>query len=311
MFRPVSGAVVGSRYRLQQPIGWGSTAEIWRAHDLHVGAPCALKFVLGHLATDQVLRARLAKEGEIAARLRSPHLPLVLGVGEQDGAMYLAMELLEGEPLAARLGRSQLLSAAETLALLEQVASVLEACRAAGIVHRDLKPDNLWLCAGQRLRVKVLDFGLAHTGPGALQPALAGALVGTPGYMSPEQALAERDVDHRSDLWSLAIIAVECLTGKRPFVGKGMAPLLLELVDGAPPPLAELGPQLPPALEQWWRRALQRDPEQRFQSASELVAGLRRGLGEEAAPLSRWLRLGRRLPQWIERWLQRGATDRS
>ncbi len=283
MFRPAPGAVVSSRYRLQRAIGYGAMGEIWRAHDLELDGRCALKFVLGHLAIDAGVRARLQREALTAARLRSPHVVRVLGLGEQQGAMYLAMELLEGEALSARLGRGELLSPGQTVALLRQVAAALEEAHAAGIVHRDLKPDNLWLCAGPELLVKVLDFGLAQTRQGAgAEPAARGALLGTPHYMSPEQALAEGEVDHRADLWSLAIVAVQCLTGKRPFEARGVAPLLLALVDQAPPALAALGPELPGELEGWWQRALQRAPEQRFQSATALVDALERGLGATA-----------------------------
>jgi serine/threonine-protein kinase len=278
MFRPVPGAVVSGRYRLQSAIGVGGMGEIWRAHDLELEGPCAVKFILGHLATEEGVRARLLQEGKAAAQLRSAHAVQVLGVGEHEGAMYLAMELLEGEPLSARLARGQLLSPAETLTLLSHVTHTLERAHAAGIVHRDLKPDNLWLCAGHELFVKVLDFGVAKTHlTHSSKHTVAGALVGTPHYMSPEQAMAEREVDHRSDLWALAIITVECLTGRRPFEANGIAPLLLKLVSQAPPPLAQLGAHLPITLESWWQRALQREPERRFQSASELLEALRRG----------------------------------
>jgi len=186
------------------------------------------------------------------------------------------MELLDGETLLTRLERIGRMHPAVTLKMLEQVAEALEGAHQAGIVHRDLKPDNIWFWSGNKVFVKVLDFGVAKTGmtTESLQTA-TGALVGTPQYMSPEQALGNRDIDHRSDLWSLAVIAMECLSGKRPFESAGLGDLLMKIVGGSPPPSRDLAPNLPAGLQEWWSKALARDPRDRFQSATELIDALR------------------------------------
>jgi serine/threonine protein kinase len=279
MFLPTPGALVANRFRLRHAIGTGGMGQVWEAHDQELDGPCAVKFIVDHLARDPEARLRMLREARAVARLRSPHVVNILSVGEHADAMYLAMELLEGETLAKRLERAGKLDALTTLALLEQVMQVLDKAHPSGIVHRDLKPDNIWLAAEPRLFVKVLDFGIVKSTlrVGGGQTA-SGALMGTPQYMSPEQANGEREVDHRSDLWSLAIIAMECLSGRRPFESTGLGNLLLKIMTLAPPPVHDLDPTLPATLEPWWQRALARDPDQRFQTAAELVQGLRQRL---------------------------------
>jgi serine/threonine protein kinase len=270
------GLIVGNRYSLTQVIGRGGMGEVWKAHDRELDSACAVKFILQHLANDRGIRERFSREAKAVARLRSPHVIQILGVGEVENVPYLAMELLDGETLLARLERIARMHPAVTLKMLEQVAAALESAHQAGIVHRDLKPDNIWFWSGNKVFVKVLDFGVAKTGmtTESLQTA-TGALVGTPQYMSPEQALGNRDIDHRSDLWSLAVITMECLSGRRPFESAGLGDLLMKIVGAPPPPLAELAPDLPATLQEWWSKALARDPRDRFQSATELVDALR------------------------------------
>jgi len=279
MFLPTPGALVANRFRLRHAIGKGGMGQVWEAHDKELDGPCAVKFIVDHLAEDPEARLRMLREARAVARLRSPHVVNILSVGEHSDAMYLAMELLEGETLATRLERAAKLDAPTTLALLEQVAQVLDKAHPAGIVHRDLKPDNIWLSAEPKLFVKVLDFGIVKSTlrTGGDQTA-SGALMGTPQYMSPEQANGDREVDHRSDLWALAIIAMECLSGRRPFESTGLGNLLLKIMTLAPPPVHDLDPTLPASLGPWWQRALARDPNQRFQTAQDLVRVLRQGL---------------------------------
>jgi serine/threonine-protein kinase len=270
------GLIVGNRYTLTQVIGRGGMGEVWKAHDRDLDSPCAVKFILQHLASDRGIRERFTREAKAVARLRSPHVVHILGVGEIEHIPYLAMELLDGETLLSRLDRIGRLHPVVTLKMVEQVAEALESAHQAGIVHRDLKPDNIWFWSGHKVFIKVLDFGVAKTGmtTESLQTA-TGALVGTPQYMSPEQALGNRDIDHRSDLWSLAVITIECLTGKRPFESSGLGDLLLKIVGASPPSLRALAPELPVSLQDWWVRALARDPRDRYQSATELVEALR------------------------------------
>ncbi len=278
MFQPSPGALVAHRFRLRHPIGKGGMGQVWEAHDKELDGPCAVKFIVDHLARDPEARLRIVREARAVARLRSPHVVNILSVGEHEDAMYLAMELLEGETLSSRLERNGKLDAGTTLALLEQVEQVLDKAHAHGVVHRDLKPDNIWLCAEPKLFVKVLDFGIAKSQRLGAGATASGALMGTPQYMSPEQANGEREVDHRSDLWALAIIAMECLSGKRPYEASGLGNLLMKIMSSPPPAVHDLDPTLPASLAPWWQRALAHDPNARFQNAADLVQGLRAGL---------------------------------
>lgn len=286
MFLPVEGALIAGRYALERVIGRGGMGQVWRAHDRELGAPCAVKFLLPHLAIQAETRARFLREARAAAVLRSPHAVQVLGAGEQEGTLYLAMELLEGESLAARLKRDGALDAPTTFAVVEQVSRALSRAHDANIVHRDLKPDNIWLCDEPDVFIKVLDFGVAKATHelGSVRTS-TGMLLGTPQYMSPEQANGDRSLDHRSDLWSLAIITFECLTGKRPFEGAGLGNLLVQIVSTPAPKLTDIAPQLPAELDGWWRRALARDPADRFQCADDWLDALRPALlGATTAP---------------------------
>jgi Protein kinase domain len=290
MFSPTPGALVANRFRLRHAIGKGGMGQVWEAHDGELDSPCAVKFILDHMAQDPEARLRIVREARAVARLRSPHVVTILGVGEHADAMYLAMELLEGETLARRLERTGKLDATSTVTLMEQVVHVLDKAHANGIVHRDLKPDNLWLSADPKPFIKVLDFGVAKStlAVGTSQTA-SGALMGTPQYMSPEQANGDREVDHRSDLWALAIIVMECLSGRRPFESSGLGDLLMKIMSAAPPAVQALDPALPASLGAWWQRALARDPNQRFQTGADLLDALRSGLtlsaGAAGAPI--------------------------
>jgi serine/threonine protein kinase len=281
LFTPGAGAVVEDRYELTRVIGRGGMGEIWEAYDRQLEGPCAVKFILQHLVNDKEVRSRFGREAKAVARLRTPHAVHIYSVGEQQQTPYLAMELLQGETLYTVLERTGRLSQVITLAVIEQISEALAVAHQHGIVHRDLKPDNVWLCSGNRVFVKVRDFGVAKVGLGtATLRTATGSLVGTPNYMSPEQARGNRNVDHRSDLWSLAVITLECLTGRRPFESAGLGDLLIQIVASPIPRLSEFAPELPPGLQHWVDKALERDPDQRFQSAAALVEGLRPHLVE-------------------------------
>jgi len=279
VFVPAAGELIAGRYQLRRVIGSGGMGQVWEAYDQQLESGCAIKFILERMAQDASVRSRFAREAKAVAALRSPHAVQILGIGEHGDSLYIAMELLEGETLRARLSRSGRLDEATTLAVLQQVGHALEKARIAGIVHRDLKPENIWLWAGHEVFAKILDFGVAKSlmPSNSLQTA-TGALLGTPYYMSPEQARGNHDVDHRSDLWSLAIIALECLGGRRPYQSDGLGDLLVKILTTPAPPLSELAPHLPESLVPWWDTALARRPEQRFQTVAELVESLRTGL---------------------------------
>jgi serine/threonine protein kinase len=192
------------------------------------------------------------------------------------------MERLEGETLRDRLDRRGRLAGGETLAIIGGVARALMGARALGIVHRDLKPENVFLVREDGEEVaKVLDFGLAKLSDGeSVYQTRAGALLGTPHYMSPEQVDGTVALDHRADLWSLAVIVFECLTGELPFDGETLWRLLSHITLGQPPVASRLVAELPPALDGWLARALARDPRSRFDSAQAFYHALEQALRE-------------------------------
>jgi hypothetical protein len=276
---PAVGDRVDGRYELLRVIGAGGMGEVWEARDHQLETPCAVKFILDHIARDKTVRGRFAREAKAVAALRTAHTAQVFGLGEHKGAPYIAMELLEGETLRGRLTRLGSLDPKTSLAIVEQIGHTLERARSAQIVHRDLKPENIWLSAERDVFVKVLDFGVAKSQltTTSLQ-TVTGALLGTPYYMSPEQAMGKTTLDYRSDLWALAIIAMECLSGKRPFESESLSELLINIVTTTPPPVQHLAPQLPSSLQSFWERGLAREPDARFQSAAELVEAFRKSL---------------------------------
>ncbi len=273
MFEPQPNAIVANRYRLLREIGRGGMGSVWEAVDTELDAPCALKFILNQSTKPPEVRARFMREARAVARLQSPHVVSIRGVGEWQEALYIAMELLVGETLFGRLARTGTLSPRETTRVIDQIASVLAIAHRDGIVHRDLKPDNIWLWSQGELLVKLLDFGVAKHAldDGSLLKTATGTLVGTPYYMSPEQAAGDRRVDHRSDLWSLAIIAVQCLSGRLPFESTGLGQLLASIITGETPPVSNLYSAATPSLQQWWLRATAKDPAERYQSAQTLA----------------------------------------
>ena len=201
--------VVADRYRLVRMIGRGGMGSVWQAVHLSLDQPCAVKFIEGEVGNAADAHARFEREAKAAAALRSPNVVQILDHGVWAGRPYIAMELLEGEDLGRALLRAGgKLPPARILEVLEQVCRALTRAHAAGFVHRDLKPDNVFLTQDDdRLLVKILDFGVAKQTSQAIEGSntRTGAMLGTPYYMSPEQAQGIKSVDARSDLWSLAV----------------------------------------------------------------------------------------------------------
>jgi serine/threonine-protein kinase len=279
------GQTIADRYRLDVRIGRGGMAEVWRADDLVHGGAVALKVLHSEIAKNAELSRRFAREAKIAARLDSPYLVKMFDEGQtDDGRPFLTMELLEGESVKQTLKARGRLSQPETVTILWQVGRALEPAHALGLVHRDLKPDNVFLSrttSGQSI-VKVLDFGVAKCTDvlqlDAADPTRTGAILGTPHYMSPEQARGLRSIDFRADLWSLGVVAFECLTGQLPF-GRGSIAATIANLFGRPIPMpsslfADAG-----NVDGWMARALAREPAQRFSSARELIDELERATG--------------------------------
>jgi serine/threonine-protein kinase len=265
---------------------------VWRADHLTLGTTVAVKLVdTEGRAGGAELLARFQQEARAAAQLKSPHVVQILDYGADGRIAFMAMELLEGESLEQRLDRRGNLSPSEVAHVLREMARGVDRAHAAGIVHRDLKPPNVFMARVEGGEVvKVLDFGIAKmlgVGRDAHLQTQAGFVVGTPSYMSPEQVLGQA-VDHRSDLWQMAVIAFEALTGKRPFDGETLGQLFMAICTTPLPVPSAHGP-VPPGFDAWFARACSRDPALRFGSAGELAEALGGilapgGVGESAIP---------------------------
>jgi hypothetical protein len=284
-------SILAGKYRLVSQIGRGGMGSVWKAEHLELCAPVAIKLMDPTLATGLEAARRFLGEARAAAALRSPHVVQILDYGV-DGTTeipFIAMELMEGESLAARLKRMQRLAPVEAARIITHVARALTRAHEAGIVHRDLKPENIFLVRNEDEEVaKVLDFGIAKLTALTLtrHPATqSGSVLGTPFYMSPEQISGSRDVDYRTDLWAVAVIAYECLTGRRPFEGDTVGGLALQICTRRPP-LASSFAAVPNRFDAWFDRATDREPARRFGSARELADDFRRVCGTEVASVS-------------------------
>ena len=278
--RVAAGTVLSGKYRLVSEIGRGGMGSVWRAEHLAWEAPVAIKIMNRDITARPEAVARFEREVRLAAGLRSPHVVQVLdhGLDEATRTPIIVMELLEGESLARRLKRLGQLSPAETFNVFSQLVRALTRAHAAGIVHRDLKPDNVFLVRNDEESVtKVLDFGVAKwTAPDVSESGLTrpGSVVGTPYYMSPEQIQGSREIDHRADLWALAAIACECLTGRRPFEAPDFAQLAVLLIGHQGRPLPSSLGRVPPGFDAWFLRATDRDIARRFQTARDMAQTL-------------------------------------
>ena len=289
---PPIGAIV-QHYEIGPRLGSGGMGDVYRARDMRLGRPVALKFISPDHDQDPDRRERLLKEAQAASLLRSPAVATTYDISEDNGTLFIVMELVEGQALADRLQRGPL-SIRQTLGMTLQIADALDEAHGLGIVHRDIKTANLILETNGR--VKILDFGLAKfTGPAVernnaqtMAQTSLGMVVGTVSYMSPEQALG-RPVDTRSDLFSLGIVMYESLTGRLPFQGDATTAVVDALVHDEPPPLSRLNYDIPAQLEDVVRKLLRKDPAARYQSARELLVDLRaitQDLDRGARPLS-------------------------
>jgi serine/threonine protein kinase len=276
------GPILGQKYRLIAQLDAGGMGSVWVAEAVHLSSVVAVKIMDRGLAATPEAAQRFLREARTAASLRSPHVVQILDYGVQDGTPFIAMELLEGESLASRLAREgRLMSWAQTELVLRHVARALGRAHDAGVIHRDLKPANIFLVRDEDEEIiKLLDFGIAKTTAPALSAALAsntrtGEFLGSPAYASPEQLQGSKDLDHRADIWSLGVIAYECLLGRAPFVSDSFVGLLLAICSSPLPVPSEQGP-VPPGFDAWFMRACARDVELRFRSVREASAELKR-----------------------------------
>ena len=269
----MSSEILGN-YRLIDRLGAGGMGEVWRAEDTRLMRQVAIKILSERIANDPEWKARFLREARTIAQMNHPNIATIYSIEQEADKLFIAMELVEGESLATVLAQGAL-EPVEAVRIIRQVAEALAEAHDKGIVHRDVKPDNV--IVGKR-GVKVLDFGIAKqiiatTGTPTLTQA--GLIVGTPFYMSPEQALG-RPVDARSDLFSLGVVLYEALAGKRPFEGESVTETMMNIIMQEPPELTTVAPKVPAALVEIVARALQKKPERRYGSAGEMVDALSR-----------------------------------
>ena len=264
------------RYVILEPLGAGGMGVVYRARDEKLERVVAIKMLAAGVLTGEEARRHFRREALALAKLNHPRIASVYDVGEQDGADYIVMELVEGESLAAKL-KTGALGVKEATAIALQVAEALEEAHERGIIHRDLKPGNVMITA--KGNAKVLDFGLAKvvagSGDGTVSLAETRGLLGTPLYMSPEQALGE-SLDARTDLWSLGVVYYECLTGRTPFQGNNNLAILRAITTQPVPAVRVNGRDVPALAEQVVMRALEKDPELRYQRAADVETDLKR-----------------------------------
>lgn len=272
--QPEVGRVVDGKYRLTRLLGRGGMGSVWEGVHTTLGTRFALKYIDAAFAERKDVQTRFTNEALAAARLKSKHIVEVYdhGVDEQ-GSAYIVMEYLSGEPLDEKLAREKTLSLADATKIVVQMARALQRAHQAGIVHRDLKPENVFLVwdeEDKKTVVKVVDFGIAKFTDGTdIDTATrTGAVMGTPHFMSPEQARGLKTVDFAADVWSVGVIAYRCVTGRPPFDGEAVGDLLVKICTVEHPPPSTFV-KVPPEFDEWVARSLAKDPSQRFASAAE------------------------------------------
>jgi tetratricopeptide (TPR) repeat protein len=298
----VSAGLLPDRYSGAQPIGRGGMGEIFRATDTTLGRAVAVKVLEQRFAQDPAVRERFTREALAVARLSgNPNIVTIYDVGEWRERPFIVMEYLSGGSLEQKLRSEGAQPPRQALEWLEQAANALDTAHREGVVHRDVKPANLLL--DRHGRVHVADFGIASAaGLGSLTQT--GTVLGTASYLSPEQAQGER-TSAASDLYSLAVVAFELLTGRRPFEGSSAAAEAAAHVTGEVPSVCDVNPSVPCELDPVFAKALAKDPAERYGSCAELVAALRASLEEAAgataitAPVRARPATARRNPSWL------------
>ncbi|HTA48292.1 MAG TPA: protein kinase [Verrucomicrobiae bacterium] len=298
-----SGTKLGP-YEIQSPLGAGGMGEVYRARDTRLDRIVAVKVLASHLSSSPELKQRMEREGRAISSLNHPHICQLYDIGSQNGTDYLVMEFLEGETLAERL-RKGAVPLAEVFKIGIAVAEALAVAHRSGIVHRDLKPGNIMLTAGG---AKLMDFGLAKplgmqnsgTGTGSAAPSFtaaatmsgpspltplttAGSVIGTIQYMSPEQ-IEGKEADARSDVFAFGAVLYEMVAGKRPFQGKSQISLASSILESEPEPVSKLKPNTPPAFDHVVTTCLQKNPDERYQSAHDVKLELQWIAADKSSP---------------------------
>ncbi len=288
------GTLLVGKYKVARELGRGGMAAVYEAEHIDLGKRIAIKVLAAELSSSPIVIERFVREARAAASVKSPYIVEVYDSGRiEDGRPFIAMELLEGESLYDRMARVRLIDPQSTVRIIAQVARGLTKAHAMGIVHRDLKPENIHLCKtddGDEI-AKILDFGLAkfyapvQTDEKTARLTREGAIFGTPAYMSPEQVKGQGSVDFRADLWALGCMTYECLTGRPVWnTDQGVAMTFAAIATSQLPMPSRVRPDLPESFDLWFKRALERDPDKRFQTARDLAEELAKALG--APPIS-------------------------
>jgi serine/threonine-protein kinase len=296
-------AVIGDVYELGSELGRGGMAIVYRATDLRLRREVAIKVLPPELAFRTDVRRRFLREAETAAQLSHPDIVPIYSVDERGGLVYFVMALVDGENLSTRLARGRP-EVEETRRILSDVADALAYAHSHGVIHRDIKPDNI-IVRREDGRALVTDFGIARAVESDSHLTATGVAVGTPAYMSPEQALGEREVDGRSDIYSLGIVAYQMLAGALPFTAANTPAMMMKHVSEMPRPLLQARPDLPPGLAAAVERALAKRPEDRWQDAAAFREAL---ASDEAAP---WLMETTTMPSPWPRGSARGTSARA
>lgn len=266
------------RYQIQARIGEGAMADVYRAYDPGIGRVLAIKVLKAEFRQNRQYAVRFLREAKAAGALSHPNIVTVYDVGEIDGYPYIAMELLDGEPLDKAIARDGRAAIPDVLAIGTQLAEALRYAHGLGVVHRDIKPSNIMLAPDGR-SIKILDFGIARVAEADSEAeslkTQVGQVLGTPRYMSPEQALGE-EVDGRSDLFSTGVVLYELVTGQRAFAGASAATLALQITQQDPRPISELAPDCPNGLQFIIDKLLAKKPDRRFGDGGQLAEALKR-----------------------------------
>ena len=271
------GDVVAGKYLVERVLGAGGMGIVVAAHHTQLDRRVAIKFLLPAALANPDVVSRFSREARAASKIESEHVARVIDVGVlESGAPFMVMEYLEGRDLAARVAQQGGLSLDETARYILQACEALAEAHAAGIVHRDLKPANLFLAqrADKSTSVKVLDFGISKAPVGTAGTTNTQAIMGSPHYMSPEQLMSSKHVDHRSDVWSLGIVMFEALTGSPPFLGEQMPEIVAKILQAPTPSVCEKRPELPRDIDVVIAKCTAKNPADRYASIAQLARAL-------------------------------------
>jgi serine/threonine protein kinase len=289
----VADRVIAGKYRIEGVLGRGAMAVVHAAHHELLDEPVALKMLYADVARIPEATTRFLHEAKVAARIKSPNVCRILDVGvAEDGAPYIAMERLDGMNLDDLIEARRTFAITEAIDLVVQVLHGVEAAHALGVVHRDLKPANLVVCEGPSGHVvKIVDFGVSKSGL-LSELTVAGAMLGSPTHMSPEQIHDSRSVDARADIWAIGVILYELLTGVLPFDGVTTGDVLARILEEPPAPLHTLRPDIPEALDAIVLKCLRSARDERFARAIDLREAL--------APFGTSVPQPRTIPPWTQ-----------